>query len=78
MYAATDGALYDAGADLGGTTPAMANPAAKTVQLMSVALGLFPGLTSSMTITLNPQAAELATDDLVVVESWIEYTKALG
>jgi hypothetical protein len=31
-----------------------------------------------MTITLNPEATELATDDLVVVDAWIEYTKALG
>jgi hypothetical protein len=56
MYAQTDGALYDAGADLGASTPALDNLPAKTLQLKSANLGLFPSLASSMTITLNPEA----------------------
>lgn len=78
MYAQTDGALYDAGANLGVSLDALANPATKTVQLASKAMSVFPGLTSSCTLTINPPAAQMTTDDLIVSSVEIEYTCAVG
>lgn len=76
MYAQTEAALYDAGSDLGVTTGAMADLATKTVQLVSGTMTVFPAVASGMTLTINPTAAELATDDVIVFDAWIEYTRA--
>lgn len=78
VYAQTDGALYDAGANLGGAMPAIGNPATTTVQMVALNLTAFPSLTTGCTLTLNPPAAQMTTDDLVITQVWIEYTKALG
>lgn len=78
LYAQTDAAEYDAGANLGGSCAALANPATKTVQLASVVCTVFPGLTSDCTITVNPPAAQMTTDDLIITGVFIEYTPAVG
>jgi hypothetical protein len=76
-YAQTEAAAYDAGADLGSATAAMANPASKTLQLMSATLSVMPDVASGITITLLPEAAELATDDLLITHVWLEYTRKM-
>ena len=55
----------------------MANPASKTLQLMSATLSVMPDVASGITITLLPEAAELATDDLLITHVWLEYTRKM-
>ena len=77
LYAQTDGALYDAGANLGSATGAMTNPASKTLQLLSATCTVFPAVAAGMTLTLNPVVAQLQTDDLLITHVWIEYKRKL-
>jgi hypothetical protein len=79
VFAQTEAALYDAGADLGANTGAVAGDAiAKTVQLVNTgAATVLPSVGSSYTLTVNPAAADLATDDLIVFEVIVKYTRKL-
>lgn len=78
------GSAYDAGGDLGGLTNAMANPAAKTVQGLALTIPAdtlsSPAALSSpatATITLQPEAGKLGTDDLVLLSARVIYTPAI-
>jgi hypothetical protein len=33
-----------------------------------------PDNASGMTITINPTAAKLGTDDIIITHAWVEYT----
>jgi hypothetical protein len=79
VYAQTTDALYDAGSNLGANTAAVAGDAiAKTVQLVSTsAASALPDNTSSITVTINPAAADLATDDLLLFNVVMVYTRKL-
>jgi hypothetical protein len=75
LYAQTEGEAYDAGANLGGTTGAITGDAtSKDVQLVSVTCSAMPDNASGMTITINPTAAKLGTDDIIITHAWVEYT----
>lgn len=78
MYSQAEGAAYDAGANLGATSGGMTgNAAAKTVQLVSATLTVFPAVAAGMSLTINPTAAKLGTDDVIIFDAWIEYTRKL-
>lgn len=78
MYSQAEGALYDAGANLGVTTGAMTGDAtSKTVQLVAGTLTVFPAVAAGMTLTINPTVAKLQTDDVMIVDAWIEYSRKL-
>ena len=73
----TVGALHDADADAGGTTDAMTgDDAAKTVQEVTLALGLadVPAGPVAMSFTLQPTDGTLGTDDVIVEGVFFEYT----
>lgn len=75
LYAQTEGDAYDAGSNLGGTTGAVTGDAtSKDVQLVSVTCSAMPDNASGMTITINPTAAKLGTDDIIITHVWVEYT----
>lgn len=76
----TAGALYDADADFGGTTSAMSNPGvAKSVEEVTLAfaaanLAAFP---NSVHLTVVPTSGTLTTDDVIIHQMWVEYTRKL-
>lgn len=75
----TDGALYDADADAGGTTTAMTGDAtAKTLQeeTVTIAASDVAASPSVLTLTIQPTDGTLDTDDVVIVGVWLEYTPA--
>jgi hypothetical protein len=75
-YAQTPAALYDAGANLGATTTAVTGDAiSKTLQQPTATLTVFPGATSRITMTLNPTAAKLGTDDMIVCGVIVSYKR---
>ncbi len=80
LFNQVDGALYDADTDFGGTSSAMLPAAtAKTIQnvtltILAADLAAFP---ASVTITIKPTAGTLNTDDLVLVDAYVLYTKKL-
>jgi hypothetical protein len=73
-----DGALHDADVSFGGTSSAMVgNATAKTVQnvtltLLAANLAAHP---TSVTIAVQPTAGTLTTDDLCLIEVYIQYTR---
>jgi hypothetical protein len=74
------GALHDADADYGGTTSAMTgNTATKTIQAVTLTLALanLAASPASVTLTINPTAGTLGTDDLVMHSVRITYQKKL-
>lgn len=76
IYNQVIGALHDADTNYGGVTSAMVGTAtAKTIQEVSLALALadLPPPRSSITVSVVPDAAVLATDDLCMHDIWIEY-----
>lgn len=79
VYAQTEAALYDAGANLGATTGAMTGDAAtKTVQLVNTgAITALPSAASSCTVTIKPTPAVLTTDDVIVFAVIVKYTRKL-
>lgn len=78
LYAQTPAVAFDAGANLGVTTGAMTGDAAsKTVQQVNGTCTVFPGLTSRMTLTVNPTAAKLGTDDVIVTAIEVIYKRKL-
>lgn len=78
LYAQTEGDAYDGGANLGGTTGAITGDAtSKDVQLVSVTCSAMPDNASGMTITINPTAAKLGTDDIIITHAWVEYTRKM-
>lgn len=73
------GALYDAGADLGGNTNAMADEPTKEAQalVLAIAADSFSdpsAATNTITITVTPEAGKLGTDDLVLISARLAYT----
>lgn len=79
LYAQTEAAAYDAGANLGATTGAMTGDAAsKTVQLVSATITAPASAAQGLTATINPTAAKLSTDDVIITHAWIQYTKKLA
>ena len=78
VYAQTEAALYDAGANLGATSGAMTgDSASKTVQLVSATITAPASAAQGLTVTINPTAAKLTTDDVMITHAWIQYTKKL-
>jgi hypothetical protein len=75
------GTTYDAGADLGGDTNAMSNPATKTVQALALAIPAntlsTPATGSMLTVTLTPEAGKLGTDDLIMLGATLRYSRRL-
>ncbi len=70
------GALYDADADLGGTSSAMTGDAtSKTVQeeTLTLALANITGAPGTLTITIQPTDGTLGTDDVILLGVWLEY-----
>ena len=73
----SDGALYDADADLGGTSSAMTGDAtAKTVQVESLTLATadIPAGPCLLNLTIQPTDGTLGTDDVILMAVWVEYT----
>jgi hypothetical protein len=73
------GSAYDAGDDLGSATNAMADEATKTVQVLAAAIAADSfsdpsANTMTATITLQPEAGKLTTDDLVMLSSRLFYS----
>lgn len=76
----TDGAVYDADADAGGTTSAMTGTATtKTLQEVTVTIDAadVSGAPGVLTLTLQPTDGTLDTDEVLVVGMWIEYTRQI-
>lgn len=73
----TVGATYIADSNCGGATAAMANPATKTVQelTVSIAAGDVPPAPCVLTMTFTVEAGKLGTDDLIIHSVWLEYTR---
>lgn len=73
------GALYDADADFGGASSAMTNAATKTIQSVTrtLALANLAAYPASVTLTLKPTDGTLGTDDLVLHQVIVSYTKKL-
>lgn len=75
-----DGALHDAATDAGGTTSAMQGDAAtKTMQnvtltVLAAALSAAP---TSVSILVKPTDGTLGTDDLLVSDVFVQYTRKL-
>lgn len=79
VFAQTDAALYDAGTTLGATSGAMTgNAATKTVQLVSTTLTAWASSAVGLTVTINPTAAKLSTDYLILHNCWFEYSRKLA
>lgn len=74
------GALYDADDDAGGVTNAMVGDvAAKTVQTLALlidAANIPSGTNRTLTLTLQPEAGKLGTDDLILLGSKLVYSTA--
>ncbi len=77
-YAQTVGALEDAGANLGGVSTALtslqAALPAKTVTRLTATIYLPPTVPARLSVSVTPSGT-LATDDLIVNGSWLEYTR---
>lgn len=76
----TDGALYDADANAGGTSSAMtADATAKTLQEETVTISAsdVSGAPGVISLTLQPTDGTLDTDDVLVVGMWLEYTRQI-
>jgi hypothetical protein len=76
------GDAYDADADAGGTTNAMTNIGTKRVQFVTLAIDAADvpspaALPLSMTLTLQPTAGLLDTDDLVLHSARLVYARAI-
>jgi hypothetical protein len=71
------GSAFSADADAGGDTTAFDGATTVvTEETLSIAAGDVPASPSSLLLTLVPTAA-LDSDDLVVLEVWLEYTRKL-
>lgn len=73
----SDGALYDADADAGGTSSAMTGDAsAKTAQLetLTIASADVPSGPAVLALTIQPTDGTLGTDDVILHGLWIGYT----
>lgn len=74
----TVGALHDADVDCGGDTGALTGDAtAKTVAelTLSIAAGDVPAAPCGLTLTMIVKNGTLATDDLIIHDVWLEYTR---
>jgi hypothetical protein len=73
------GALYDADADFGGATDAMANSATKTIQHVTRTLALadLAAYPAAVELTIKPTNGTLTTDDVIMFAAWIAYKKKL-
>ncbi len=74
------GAAYDADGDFGGDTTAMVgNATAKTVQHVTLTLALadLAAYPAALELTLKPKDGTLGTDDVILLGSWIEYTRKM-
>lgn len=74
------GALHDADTDFGGDTTAIAAPTAtaKTLSSLSLTLAAADLATAAgggLTVTIKPKAGTLGTDDLILAQAWIAYTR---
>lgn len=80
IFNQVDGALHDADGSFGGVSGAMVgDAAAKTVQnvtltLLAANLAAHP---TSVTVGVQPTSGTLGTDDLCLLEVYIQYTKKL-
>ncbi len=75
-----EGDLHDADADCGGVSLALVgNAAAKTTDVLSVAIAAanVPANARSMTFTVTPTAGTLGTDDLMIHDVLLRYTRKL-
>lgn len=73
-------ALYDASSNAGGDTDAIDGvTTAKTVKeiTFSVAASAVPAAPAAITLTMVVKNGTLATDDLIIHRTWLEYTKKL-
>lgn len=73
-------ALYDAGADFGGTSSAMTGDATTlTVQeeTLILANANVNGAPAILNLTIHPTDGKLGTDDVVLIGLWLEYTRKL-
>lgn len=80
LYNQVVGALDDADTNYGGTTSAMQGDAtAKTVQSVSLTLSAsdLASFPSSVTMTLKPTDGTLGTDDLCLLEVYVQYTSKI-
>ena len=70
------GALWDADADFGGECDPLTNTT-KLVQesTLTLALANVTGSPTVLTLTIQPKDGELATDDVVLLGVWLEYTR---
>lgn len=70
------GALWDADTDFGGECSDLTNTT-KLVQesTLTLALADVAGSPAVLTLTIQPKDGELATDDVVLLGVWLEYTK---
>jgi hypothetical protein len=78
VFNQVDSALYDADTDFGGTSSAILPAAtAKTIQNVTLTLALadLAAFPASATITIKPTAGTLNTDDLVLLDAYIQYKK---
>lgn len=72
--------LYDADANFGGDTGAMTGDAtAKTIQEVTLTLALanLAAYPAAVELTIQPKAATLGTDDVIMLAAWIEYKRKL-
>ncbi len=81
VYAQLVGALHDASANLGGTTPALtslqAALPAKTITQLSLPIYLPPTPPARLSISINPTGTDV-TDDVVLDGVWIEFMRKPG
>lgn len=72
------GALYNADADYGGTSSAMA-PAVTSLTVQEEILALdaddLPSFPGAITMTIQPTDNTLDTDDVIILGLWIEYVR---
>jgi len=74
----SDGALYDADTDFGGTSSAMTgNATSKTCQeeTLTLAAANVAAAPCVLNLTLQPTDGTLGTDDVIVFGVWLEYTR---
>lgn len=73
------GALHDADVDFGGDSSAIAAPAAASKTLQDVSLTFaaadLTAAPSGVCVTIKPKAGTLGTDDLILHEAWLEYSR---
>jgi len=75
-----DAAEYDADADFGGDSSAMTGTAnAKTCQeeTLTLAAANVAGSPCVLALTMQPKDGTLGTDDVIVLGTWLEYTRKL-